>query len=106
MVEINVRATGSGTVVIAANGTLNLAAAPALRETLDTAFRDGATNVVVDLSAVDAVDTVAIGVLISGLKTARKNGGDLRISSARERVLAVLKLAGLDRLFKPTDTDS
>lgn len=105
MVEFNAGAAESGTVVIAVDGTLDLAAAPALRDVLHSAFHDGATNLLVDMSAVDFIDTVAIGVLVSGLKTARKNGGDLRISNPGSRVRTILKLAGLDRLFKAGDTD-
>ena len=104
MVEISTHALASGVVVVVPEGILDLEAAPALREALEAAFRDGATQLVVDLTKVEAIDSVGLGGLISGLKTARKNGGDLRIANPGERVKAILKLASLDRFFKSPDT--
>lgn len=106
MVEIRTREIKPGTVVVSVDGTLDLESAPALRERLHSTIQNGGTNIVVDLVGVDAIDSTALGALISGLKAARKNGGNLRISRPGERVQAMLELTGLDRVFKPEDTPS
>jgi anti-anti-sigma factor len=77
-----------------------MTAAPALREQLHGLVHGGHTRLVVDLSAVDAIDSSGLGALISGLKAARQAGGDLRIAAPSEQVTAVLELTNLNRVLK------
>lgn len=58
----------------------------------------------VDLSAVESIDSSGLGALISGLKSARQAGGDLRIVAAGPQVSAVLELTNLNRVLKAYDT--
>ena len=104
MVKISVQALKAGVVVVAPVGVLDLEASPALREALQAVLGDGSARLVVDLSGVETIDSVALGVLVSGLKSARKNGGDLRLARPSDRVKTLLKLAGLDRFFESADT--
>lgn len=101
---LRIRTTQNGVVVVVVDGPLDLDASPALRETLNAVVSGGTARIVVDMSGVDTIDSTALSVLISGLKAARKNGGDLRIASPSERVITLLKLAGLDRIFNSEDT--
>lgn len=104
MVEWPTRSAASGAVVLRPEGRLNMVAAPDLREQLHNLVRVGNTRIVVDLSAVETIDSSGLGALISGLKAARQGGGDLRISSPSEQVLAVLELTNLNRVLKATDS--
>jgi anti-anti-sigma factor len=79
-------------------------AAPDLREQLHELVRAGNTRLVVDLSAVETIDSSGLGALISGLKAARQGGGDLRISAPSEQAVAVLELTNLDRVLKIADS--
>lgn len=101
MDESPARRLDSGVVVIRPEGRLNMTASPALREQLHGLIRDGSTRLVVDLSAVDFIDSSGLGALISGLKVARQAGGDLRIADPCEQVTAVLELTNLNRVLKP-----
>lgn len=101
MEESPVRRIDSGVVVIRPEGRLNMMASPALREQLHALIRDGSTRLVVDLSAVEFIDSSGLGALISGLKVARQAGGDLRIAAPCEQVTAVLELTNLNRVLKP-----
>jgi anti-sigma B factor antagonist len=47
------------------------------------------------------MDSSGLGALISGLKTARQAGGDLRIAGAGPQVEAVLDLTNLKRVLRP-----
>lgn len=91
-------------VVLAPEGKLNLVAAPALKARIDDLVAAGRTRVVVDLHAVDFIDSSGLGALIGGLKTARQQGGELRIAAAGDQVRAVLKLTNLDRILAPYAT--
>jgi anti-sigma B factor antagonist len=91
-------------VVLAPEGKFNLVAAPALKARIDDLVAAGRTRLVVDLQAVDFIDSSGLGALIGGLKSARQHGGDLRIVDAGDQVRAVLKLTNLDRILTPYAT--
>ena len=79
--------TDAGVVVVRPEGRLNMTVAPALREQLHGLVREGKARLVVDLSAVDAIDSSGLGALISGLKAARQGmatcGSQPRASRSR-----------------------
>lgn len=93
-----------GHVVLAPEGKFNLVAAPPLKARVDDLVAAGKTRLVVDLHAVDFIDSSGLGALIGGLKSARQQGGDLRIAGAGDQVRAVLKLTNLDRILVPYAT--
>lgn len=104
MVEWPTRTANSGAIVVRPEGRLNMVAAPELREQLHALIRAGNIRLVVDLSAVDSIDSSGLGALISGLKTARQSGGDLRLASPGEQPAAVLQLTNLNRVLKSVDS--
>jgi anti-sigma B factor antagonist len=91
-------------VVLTPEGKFNLVAAPQLKARIDDLVAAGKARLVVDLHAVEFIDSSGIGTLISGLKAARQQGGDLRIANAGDQVRAVLKLTNLDRILAPYAT--
>ncbi|GAB3601269.1 STAS domain-containing protein [Microbacterium tumbae] len=91
-------------VVLSPEGKFNLVAAPPLKARIDDLVAAGKTRLIVDLHAVDFIDSSGLGALIGGLKTARQQGGDLRIAAAGDQVRAVLKLTNLDRILSPYGT--
>ena len=88
---------GATTVVIP-RGEIDLQTAGQLREALVAAIGDGA-HVVVDLEAVGFVDSVGLGILVSGLKRAKASGGDLELVCTGRAVLKPFEITGLDRVF-------
>jgi anti-sigma B factor antagonist len=56
-------------------------------------------QVIVDLSDVDYVASLAIRFLLSGAKAVKGNGGKLVILSPEEYVYEVLKIAGIDQIM-------
>ena len=91
-------------VVLAPEGKFNLVASPLLKARIDELVAAGKTKLIVDLHAVDFIDSSGLGSLIGGLKAARQQGGDLRIAQAGSQVKAVLKLTNLDRILNPYET--
>ena len=80
------------------DGRLNMVSAPQLKTAITEAV-DGGARVVVDLAAVGFMDSSGLGVLIAGLKKARQEGGDLRITGVTQQVATVLQLTNLDRVL-------
>ena len=104
MTQAPTRTGADGVVVITPHGRLNMAAAPAIREQLHAFVRAGHARLVVDLAAVDTIDSSGLGALISGLKAARQSGGDLRITSPGTQVTAVLELTNLNRVLRVSES--
>lgn len=93
-----------GVVVLALEGRLNMVSTAALREAVHGVVDGGSSRVAIDLSGVEFVDSSGLGALVSGLKTARQAGGDLRIAGANEQVRLVLGLTNLQRVLTPFAT--
>ena len=56
-------------------------------------------RVVLDLAAVEFIDSSGLGALVSALKAARTGGGELRLAALRPNVRQLLEIMRLDRVF-------
>lgn len=89
----------AGISILRPAGRLNMVTAPAVRKAVSAAVDAGRAKVVVDLAAVDFLDSSGLGALIAGLKTARQAGGDLRIAAPNDQVKLVLQLTNMERIL-------
>ena len=71
-----------------------------LNEKLHELIEDGKTNVVADLGKVKFMNSSGLGMLIGGLTTMRKAGGDLRIANATDKIESLLVVTKLITVFK------
>ena len=97
--EFKVKDLGDGIAVVNLTGRLNMVTAVQLREVVASAVAEGHPRIAIDLSKVDFIDSSGLGALISGLKTARQAGGDLRIAAPNEQVKLVLQLTNMERVL-------
>lgn len=91
----------ASTASIRPEGRLTMVSTGGLRSLITETVEGGHTHVVVDLSGCEFIDSSGLGALVSGLKTARQAGGDLRIACPTEQVRTVLELTNLDRVLRP-----
>jgi anti-sigma B factor antagonist len=88
----------NGVTVVAAVGDLDIVTSPRFDACLAQARRDSA-NVVLDLSAVDFMDTSSLAVIVGHWKKLTARGGVLALAGARYRYTKTLWITGLaDRL--------
>jgi anti-sigma B factor antagonist len=71
-----------------------------LNEKLHELIEDDKTNVVADLGKVKFMNSSGLGMLIGGLTTMRKAGGDLRIANATDKIESLLVVTKLITVFK------
>lgn len=85
---------------VEAAGEIDVTTAPELREHLHEAIDTHVGEVVVvDLSAVEFMDSTGLGVLVGALKHSRTSGGDIALVGARPNVWKVFTITGLDKVF-------
>lgn len=70
-----------------------------LNEQLHSLIDEGKTNVIVDLGKVKFMNSSGLGMLIGGLTTMRKAGGDLRLANATEKIESLLEMTKLITVF-------
>ena len=97
--ELNL-STGDAFSTIAIDGRFTASGTPRFRAAVQDLVQAGRVRIVVDLAATTFVDSSALGALISGLKSARTAGGDLRIAALPDSVRNVLRLTNLDRVLR------
>lgn len=103
-VQIDLRREGPDAAVLRLTGRLDMLSAPELKRAVTEVVATGCTHVVVDLGAVDSIDSSGLGALIGGLRATRSAGGDLRIANANTQVMTVLGLTTLDRVLVPHES--
>ena len=88
-----------GWAVLAVGGEVDVATAPRLREKLIELVNGGRHRIVVDLGAVEFLDSTGLGVLVGALKRVRTHDGDLYLVCTEQRILKVFEITGLTKVF-------
>lgn len=88
-----------GKTVVAVGGEIDVYTAPKLRDTISDIVSGGAYDLVVDLSAVEFLDSTGLGVLVGGLKKVRAHDGSLALVCAEGRLLKIFRITGLAKVF-------
>jgi len=97
--EVQSRKADNGVTVVAPTGRLDVAGAPALKDAISEAVKDGTPRVVIDMEGISFVDSTGLGSVIAALKQIRSSQGDLRLAAPNQQVRVVLELTTLDRVF-------
>jgi len=95
--------TRDGWQVVAVTGELELATAPRLRQQVVSLVGADAVKLVLDLTRVDFIDSVGLGVVVGALKRVRAGGGDLRVVAPQARVRALFAVTRLDEIIDVVD---
>lgn len=87
------------TAVFSVRGELDLHEAPELQDRIGRATDRGARLIVVDLTGVTFIDSMALGVLLAAMNRLRSLGGDLRLVVPNPSIRRIFEISLLDRLF-------
>ena len=91
-------------LVVAVSGELDIATAPALRDRLDTAIKDGRQRLVVDLRAIDFLDSVALATIVHARKELPEQGRLALVVEPGSYVMLIFQSSGLDKMLDLVDT--
>jgi anti-sigma B factor antagonist len=98
-VEVQVR-NHDGAAVIEVRGQVDLYTSPRLREAIIEVASAQTATVVVDLSAVEYMDSSGVATLVEGLQLLRGYGGAFRLAGLGDAVRQVFKFAKLEKVFE------
>ncbi len=87
-----------GISVVTLNGEVDLNNSPDARKLILASLKQR-KQVMVDLSAVEYIDSSGVASLVEGLQYARSNDQAFGLIGASKAVMSVLRLARLDRVF-------
>jgi len=86
-------------VLLTVHGDADLHSAPELRERLERLDDEGVTALVVDLSEVIFIDSMALGLLLAAMKRVRSREGHLRLVVSRPEIRRIFEITLLDRVL-------
>ena len=88
-----------GFSVVMLNGEVDLSKSPDARKVILNCLKK-TKHVMVDLSAVDYIDSSGVASLVEGFQYARSNNLEFGLIGVSEAAMSVLRLARLDKVFK------
>lgn len=89
-----------GVVIFSLNGRIDNDGATKMEQTLQKASDTAKSKMVLDLSAVQYINSAGLRVLAEFLTINREKGGDLYLAAINSRVKRVFQIVGFDNFFK------
>lgn len=97
-------ATDGKPQVIVLEGTVDVDTAPQLKQQMITLLESDQSEIILDVSKVEYLDSTALGVIIGGCKRCREKNGDLAVVCPDPRIRRVFEITGLDKIFPVKNT--
>jgi anti-sigma B factor antagonist len=88
-----------GATIIVVGGEIDVYTAPRLRDKITELVASGVHVLIIDMEAVEFLDSTGLGVLVGGLKKVRAHGGSLQLICTQERLLKIFRITGLAKVF-------
>ncbi|MEI7834438.1 MAG: STAS domain-containing protein [bacterium] len=102
-VETSVASAEAAIVVVI--GEMDAFTTPQVKAAMLQMLDDGHRFLIVNLQRAVYLDSTALGALVGGLKRAREKGGDLRLVAPTPRIMRLLEITRLSKVFSIDATD-
>ena len=100
----NVRHRDDATIVEVA-GRFDAVSAPQVKVELHGMIEEGHTRLVLNMSGLEFIDSAGLGALVSCLRRAAAEGGDLRLAEVPPFCRSIFELTRLTRVFDVTESE-
>jgi anti-sigma B factor antagonist len=97
--EVNDEGIGGDVRILRVVGDVDFDAAPQLKRHIMSRVDAGDRQFIVDLSAVEFIDSTAIGVLVGALRRLAANGGSLLVVCDNEDIRGIFETVGLEHVI-------
>ncbi|MEI6430576.1 MAG: STAS domain-containing protein [bacterium] len=95
----------SGATILDLTGEVDSYNAPKLRDRMERLIAEGESQLIINLSKVDYIDSTGIGMLVGGLKQASEAGGGIKLICPNKDVYRLFHITNLTRAFPIHDTE-
>jgi anti-sigma B factor antagonist len=94
--------------IISLSGRLDSFTIPASRKLLEEALEAQMAEIVINMQAVNFIDSTALSALVQAFKKARELNGNLRLCCLQQPVRMIFELTRLDKVFEifPTEREA
>ena len=99
LMAIETRQVDDWLVIVKVKGELDAYLAPEVRERVEEVLGSGAAWLLMDLTEVEYIDSVGLGIMVGAAKRANERGGDLSIACGRPSVVRVFEVSGTKDLL-------
>jgi anti-sigma B factor antagonist len=96
--------TRGDVVVVALKGRMDAVRVSLVRQVLADLPKPGKAKIVVDLTAMDWIDSSGVGALIVLYKRARTLGGDVKVAGLQRQPKEIFRLLRLETAFEVFET--
>lgn len=90
--------------VVTLDGELDAYTGEEFREVMETLMAGGAPFLLVDLMALEYIDSVGLGILMGGAKRARQQDGEIAVVCERANLRRVFDISGTAELLNVRDS--
>ena len=88
-----------GCTLVTLDGVLDTAASVEVKKTLAPLMENGRGNVVIECKDLSYIASSGLRILLSILKSVKKNGGKLTLRNVNDNVKKILSLTGFVKIF-------
>lgn len=81
------------------HGELSFASVPALQRAAAGHIERAASPLLIDLGAVQRVDSAGLALLVDWLRQGRRHGLEMRFTGMPDQLMAIARASGLDKLL-------
>ena len=93
-----------GYAILSPQGEIDFATGPQLKDAITETMAGGDVNLIIDLLAVDFIESTGLGALIGGRRRAYSLKGSLSLVCTEQQMLKIFRITGLDKVFTIHDT--
>ena len=97
--QLNHHEPAPDATVVSVAGDLDIASAPAFKQTVGDLMGTGIRHVEVDMAHADFIDSSGLGALLWAERRLSAVGGDLEVTHAEGNIARTFQLAGMDGLI-------
>ncbi|MGL4392533.1 MAG: STAS domain-containing protein [Fusobacteriaceae bacterium] len=87
-------------------GELDALVAPKLKEKIAKLLESDTKKIVIDFEQLSHINSLAMGILRNKLKTAKENGGDIKLVKLNSHIKDIFEMIGLDEIFEIYQTEA
>ncbi len=86
-------------IIFDIDGDFDARSASKAKENIRATILEGNINIIINLENVSYIDSAGLGTLVSALKTAKENGGNVWLTGLSNQVKMVIELTRLYHVF-------